>query len=228
MSDLFSEEAALILGLMIPFLGILVPVLVIGALGLSHRMVHPPRAFQTDGDSADATAPSPTTPLADARTTAQSDQLAALCERLRESDLLEGLTDDELRQVASIGAHTHVTAGERLVQAGNRGEAVYLILKGEMRLLTHAPVEIPVRIARPGEAIPLAAIIDPPVVVTTVEAVTNCDLFAIPRRPLLDLLEANPAMGFQVYKSAAKLFEHRYRRILEHSVFKGDFDVPQD
>jgi len=54
------------------------------------------------------------------------------------------------------------------------------------------------------------------VLVTTVEASTDCEVFAIPRQPLLDLFETQPMMGFQVYRAAARAFEHRYRQTLDH------------
>jgi CRP-like cAMP-binding protein len=51
--------------------------------------------------------------------------------------------------------------------------------------------------------------------VTTVEAASEGEVFAIPRRRLLDLFEKKPLIGFQVYRSAAKVFEHRYRATLD-------------
>ena len=70
------------------------------------------------------------------------------------------------------------------------------------------------RTAHAGETVPLAVIIDPPVLVTTVEAASDGEVFAIPRKRLLDLFEKQPLIGFQVYRAAAKAFEHRYRMTL--------------
>jgi hypothetical protein len=41
-------------------------------------------------------------------------------------------------------------------------------------------------------------------------------VLVIPRQPFLDLLDANPMMGFQVYRAVARAFEHRYRHTLDH------------
>jgi CRP-like cAMP-binding protein len=95
---------------------------------------------------------------------------------------------------------------------------LFLVATGEIKLLSHPPMESVVRTARAGETVPLAAIIDPPVLVTTVEAASDCEVLAIPRQPLIDLLEANPTMGYQVYKAVAHSFERRYRHALDHGV----------
>ena len=217
--DLFGRESAIFVGLLIPFLGLLVPALVLLAIGLSHRVT--PLVATVPGPSQeDGSTSPPATAVAEAwprPVHATTDQFEWQFQGLRESDVFEGLTDDELRLVVAIGELRHVAAGGRLANAGSRGENLFVILEGEIRLLSHPPTETVVRTARAGETVPLAAIIDPPVLVTTVEASTDCEVFAIPRQPLLDLLELNPMMGFQVYRAAARSFEHRYRRTLDQS-----------
>ena len=209
--------------MLIPFLGILVPAIVVLALGASHRGLpdvadaSAGQALETDVLEDASLSPAAVSPI-DARPGLMGgDEIAWLCTCLRESDVFEGLTDEELRLVVALGERRQAVAGGRLASAGSRGETLFVVLKGEVRLLTHGPDEMLVRTARPGETVPLAAIIDPPVLVTTVEASADCEVFAIPRKPLLDLFETQPVMGFQVYRAAAKAFEHRYRQTLEHS-----------
>ena len=121
----------------------------------------------------------------------------------------------------AIGEPRQVPAGGRLADAGSRGQTLFVIMQGEINLLSHPPSEVIVRTARVGETVPLATIIDPPVLVTTVEAGTDCEVFAIPRQPLIDLLELHPMMGFQVYRAVARSFEHRYRHTLDHGTHEG-------
>lgn len=143
-------------------------------------------------------------------------ELALLCSRLRETDVFEGLTDHELRLVASVGRRRAVTAGERLAHAGSRGADIYTIFSGELRLLTRrGETESAVRVAGPRETVPLAALLDPPLLVTTIEAATDGEVFAIPRARLVDLCEIQPMIGLQVYRATAKAFEHRYRKTLD-------------
>lgn len=218
---IFSDNLIIILGLMIPFAGILFPVLVL----LLFQMSNP--------ESPAVEAPSPEDALDRARPVSapvpegravpgdkgpiliDSAELTWFRDRLRESDVFEGLTNNELRYVAAIGHRRKVSAGERLAEGGSRGETLFVILEGDLRLLTHTVPEIPVRTAHAGETVPLAVIIDPPVLVTTVEAASDGEVFAIPRKRLLDLFEKQPLMGFHVYRAAAKAFEHRYRMTLD-------------
>lgn len=220
--NLFSDELPTFLGLLIPFAGILIPGLVIIAISSPSRRRRSSSpalglALQSAGGMADPPAAMVGAPVAapERRAMKDPDELAWLCERLRESDIFEGLTDHELRLVAGIGERRAVAAGERLAHAGSRGENIYLILSGEFRLLTNTQGEIPVRMAHAGETVPLAAIIDPPVLVTTIEAIPDCEVFAIPRGRLLELFDVQPMIGLQVYRAAAKAFEHRYRKSLD-------------
>ena len=219
--DIFSDNLIIILGLMIPFAGILVPVLVLLLFQISQPA--PPEEEATieasrEGGIREWPAPVPggrAVPGDKRPILIDSAELTWFRDRLRESDAFEGLTDNELRYIAAIGHRRQVSAGERLAEGGSRGETLFVILEGELRLLTHTLPEIAVRTAHAGETVPLAVIIDPPVLVTTVEAASDGEVFAIPRKRLLGLFEKQPLIGFQVYRAAAKQFENRYRMTLD-------------
>jgi CRP-like cAMP-binding protein len=211
-ADTLGSQLPLILGLLIPFVGIVIPGIVILAIASPSRTRHATGPVLVEmPSSATATRERDALPASPG----QRVDLPWACERLRESDIFEGLTDHELRLVAGIGQRREVAPGERLAHAGSRGDSLFLILNGEFRLLTHGQDEIPVRMAHPGETVPLAVIIDPPVLVTTLEAITAGEVFAIPRMRLLDLFDLQPMIGLQVYRAAAKSFEHRYRKSLD-------------
>lgn len=139
-----------------------------------------------------------------------------LCKRLRETDVFDALTDHELRLVAGVGEVRPIVAGTRLAHAGHRGDNLYVILEGQVRLLARGgDGEVPVRVAEAGETVPLAVILDPPVLVTSVEAITDGEVLTIPRLQLLALCELQPMLGLHLYRAAAKVFERRYRKTLE-------------
>jgi hypothetical protein len=225
---IFSDNLIIILGLMIPFAGILFPILVLLLFQVSHpdtpAAKAPSREETPAAERATWPAPFPAGkegPGDKRPIRIDSTELTWFRNRLRESDAFEGLTDEELTYLSAIGYRRKVSAGERLAEGGSRGETLFVILEGELRLLTHTLPEIAVRTAHAGETVPLAAIIDPPVLVTTVEAASDGEVFAIPRKRLLDLFEKRPLIGFQVYRAAAKLFEHRYRMTLERGGASG-------
>jgi hypothetical protein len=223
-----SDNLIIILGLLIPFAGILFPILVLLLFQVSHpetpaAEVPSPQDAPTGERVAWPTyARARRVEVEDKRPIRiDSAELTWFRKRLRESDVFEGLTDNELTYISAIGHRRRVRAGERLAEGGSRGEALFLVLEGELRLLTETLPEIAVRTAHVGETVPLAVIIDPPVLVTTVEAASDGEVFAIPRSRLLELLERQPVMGLQVYRAAAKVFEHRYRMTLERGDASG-------
>jgi len=219
-----SDNVIIILGLMIPFAGILFPILVLLLFQVSHPAAPAAEAGSPE-DALGRTTRPVSAPVAEGEAVPgdkrpiriDSAELTWVRDRLRESDVFEGLTDNELRYIAAIGHRRRVSAGERLAEGGSRGDVLFVILEGELRLLTHTDKEIPVRTAHAGETVPLAVIIDPPVLVTTVEAPADGEVFVIPRKRLLDLFEEQPLIGFQVYRAAAKAFEHRYRMTLDRA-----------
>jgi len=208
-------EVLVVLGLMIPFLGILVPILVLLVFQVS-RPETPEAEISPAAEPASPRLRQRAVPAAaQQRVVVDSDELIWFKTRLRESDVFEGLTDSELRYVAAIGHRREVREGERLAEGRTRGETLFVILEGDLRLIAHGPEEITVRTAHAGESVPLAVIIDPPVLVTTVEAASDGEVFAIPRARLLDLFEKQPLIALHVYRAAAKAFEHRYRMTLD-------------
>jgi hypothetical protein len=219
---IFSDNLLIVLGLLIPFAGILFPILVLLLFQVSHPEAPPAEsASRKEAPVGRTLARRPNVPPArqapeDKRPIRiDSAELTLFRNRLRQSDVFEGLTDNELAYISAIGHRRKVRAGERLAEGGSRGETLFLILEGDLVLLTHTLPEVPVRTAHAGETVPLAVIIEPPVLVTTVEAASDGEVFAIPRGRLLDLFEKQPLIALQVYRAAAKSFEHRYRLTLE-------------
>lgn len=216
-------DLLILLGLMIPFLGILVPILVLLLFQVSHPEA-PAASSEAEGAPvlrpAQPGSPAPHRSRRSAATAKEpivvdSEELVWFKTRLREVDVFEGLTDNELGYVAALGRRRKVSAGERLAEGGSRGEALFVILEGGLRLLTLTAPESVVRTAHAGESVPLATIIEPPVLVTTVEAESDGEVLEIPRKRLMELFEKQPMIGLQVYRAAAKSFEHRYRETLD-------------
>lgn len=142
-----------------------------------------------------------------------------LADKLRESDIFEGLTDDELSLVVAAGRLRAVAAGQRLARAGQSSGQVFTVLAGQLRLLTRDQgQDFSVRLAHENETVPLASLLDPPVLVTTIEAAVDSQVFEIPSAHLVQLCDSNPVMGLQIYRAVTKSFERRYRATLHNLV----------
>ena len=107
----------------------------------------------------------------------------------RQIDAFGDLSPDQIEKVTALGSRRNVEAGEMLGTGGELGEHLFVILEGEAHLTTHSEIgEISVRIARPGEAFPLAALLGSGTLITSGEALTEMEVLAIPRSELLMLL----------------------------------------
>ena len=135
----------------------------------------------------------------------------------RQIDAFVDLSPDQIEKVVALGSRRNVEAGEWLGTGGELGEFLFVILEGEAHLTTHSEIgEISVRIARPGEAFPLAALLGSGTLITSGEALTEMEVLAIPRSELLMLCSREPEIGMRIYAAVARLFSNRYAETLTH------------
>ena len=136
---------------------------------------------------------------------------------LRRVDLFRELTDEQIQEVASLGQPLQISAGQALVQAGEAGNLLFVVIRGFAQLTARSAAgEIPVR-AGPGKAFPLAALVGSGTLITSAEAITDMDLLALaPRAPLLALCRRDPAIGMGIYAAIAEVFGERYKKTLAH------------
>ena len=135
----------------------------------------------------------------------------------RQIDAFTDLSPEQIEKVVALGTRRNVEAGELLGTGGELGEFMFVILEGEAHLTTHSEIgEISVRIARPGEAFPLAALLGSGTLITSGEALTEMEVLAIPRSELLMLCSREPEIGMRIYASVGRLFSNRYAETLTH------------
>ncbi len=135
----------------------------------------------------------------------------------RQIDAFADLSPEQIEKVVALGTRRNVEAGELLGTGGELGEFMFVILEGEAHLTTHSEIgEISVRIARPGEAFPLAALLGSGTLITSGEALTEMEVLAIPRSELLMLCSREPEIGMRIYASVGRLFSNRYAETLTH------------
>ena len=135
----------------------------------------------------------------------------------RQIDAFGDLSPEQIEKVVVLGTRRNVGAGAMLGTGGELGEYLFVILEGEAHLTTHSEVgEISVRIARPGEAFPLAALLGSGTLITSGEALTEMEVLAIPRSELLMLCSREPEIGMRIYAAVGRLFSNRYAETLTH------------
>ncbi len=145
---------------------------------------------------------------------------------VKQVDVFKDLTDDQTVKVINLGQTLQVSAGDNLGFSGDSGDRLYVILEGEAHLTTHSEVgEISVRIARPGEAFPLAALLGSGTLVTSGEALTDMEVLAIPRSGLMDLCYREPELGIRIYASIGRLFSNRYAETLSQIAIAAEREL---
>lgn len=99
---------------------------------------------------------------------------------------------------------------------GGRGEAVYVILKGHVELFVASPSgQLTVRIAGPGESLPLAALLEDGTLITSARAMSDVEVLVLPRFHLLNLCSERPDIGMRLFYAIADILGSRYRSTLQ-------------
>ncbi len=134
---------------------------------------------------------------------------------LREVDIFRGLSERNLDRIASLCEEFSFAPGERLGVQDEHGGRLYIIQNGEITASVGAQdMGVAVRTVRARETFPIAVLMEPPLLVTTTQAVTQVEAFVIPRVRLMELCELEPEIGMHIYKASCGIIMNRYRYTL--------------
>lgn len=130
-------------------------------------------------------------------------------------DIFRGLSVQHVAQVASIARLTRFPEGSLLAKHGERGDTLYIIREGQVQLTTPTlQGEVTVRIAGPGETLPLASLLGDGRLITNAYAMGEVQAVAIPCSAFLDLCQRHPEIGLHVYRFVAASLGGRYGNTL--------------
>jgi len=111
---------------------------------------------------------------------------------LVDSSLFKGLSGEELYPVAEIAESLGYDAGELVVQQGDPGDALFVVVEGTFRVLRDGA---PVRDLAPGAVFGEVALLDGAPRAASVEATTEGKLLRIPRAEFEALLDESPELA---------------------------------
>jgi CRP/FNR family transcriptional regulator len=127
--------------------------------------------------------------------------------------------------VISAGHEKSLERGEILFHEGEPAEALYAVLKGQLKLVRYSPKgrELLIHLVKPGQSFAEAALFAAGTYPATAEAMQACRLWCLPRAALLELLRATPELGLAMLgsislwtrKIVSKLELHTQRRVEE-------------
>ncbi len=102
--------------------------------------------------------------------------------------------------------------GSVLSRQNERGRAFYAILEGKVQISRQSPRgALTVRVAGPGECLPLAAVLGMGLLITSAYAMTDLLVAEIPTAEFHALCRQHPEIGFHVYQAIADILAERYR-----------------
>ncbi|MCY4579116.1 MAG: cyclic nucleotide-binding domain-containing protein [Chloroflexi bacterium] len=134
---------------------------------------------------------------------------------LREVDMFSGLSERNLDRIASLCEEYTFAPGEHLGMQDERGTRLYIMRDGEIEVTVGSQdTGVVVRTVRGRETFPIAVLMEPPILVTTTQAVTEVNAFVIPRVRLMELCELEPEIGMHIYRSSCGIIMNRYRYTL--------------
>jgi CRP-like cAMP-binding protein len=117
--------------------------------------------------------------------------------------IFSGVSKRHVRAIAKLAWPLDHAPGEVIVQAGDRGNSMYLMLEGRARVVGKSGV------LRPGDFFGEMALIDGGPRTATIIAAGPVRTMMVQRRAFLKVLKQNPQIGLAIMETLAK----RVRRL---------------
>lgn len=116
---------------------------------------------------------------------------------LKDIDLFAGLEGEHLAEVASVAEEARVAGGEPILSEGGRGDALYFVVEGRVRVVKGART-----IAELGErgVIGELALLDPAPRTAGVIAATDSTLLRVERDDFVETLASRPEVSLGVIR----------------------------
>lgn len=122
-------------------------------------------------------------------------------------ELFEHLGEDDRARLAESIRAKVLKAGEVLFRTGDPGEALFIVLDGEIELFIrdNAGQKIPLTIAGPGQLFGELALLDRGPRTATAEALTDSELLSLSRDDLVALFQKTPTAALHLLAGMGKM-----------------------
>lgn len=120
---------------------------------------------------------------------------------LRQLDLFRDFGGEELSAIASIVSEASVSKGDTLIRRDDPGDALYLIVEGQIGVIKLVRGEEKmVAIMGPEECVGEMAILGDQARTATIQALEPCRLLKIAREDFCALIRKRPEMAFVLFR----------------------------
>jgi CRP-like cAMP-binding protein len=141
---------------------------------------------------------------------------AAITGALGKTELLGGLSDDDLGRVAAIVRKTTFPGGSPIFARGDASRSFYVVAEGSVRIYVEDPAgdQITLGVVGPFQTFGEMALFDAGPRAASAEAIDPVILLGIPRQGWLDLLDQEPTIVRHIMQSLGRSL----RRYANHAV----------
>jgi CRP-like cAMP-binding protein len=129
-------------------------------------------------------------------------------------ELLAGLAPEDCAAVMALGTETRVAGGQVLFDLGSDAANLYVVKQGLIALTLPMDVrgqaqDVLIEERTPGQTVGWSALIPPHRFTLKATASLGTDLLVLPRKALVDYLDAHPVAGYQVTRNVAAIVGER-------------------
>lgn len=125
--------------------------------------------------------------------------------------ILAELDDDDIDWILENATRETIPAGTVLIYERQPIDSVYILLEGELRVLTEAMGDRPLATLHSGEVVGEMSFIDTRPPAATVVAETDALVLSLPRQDLALKLRQDVGFGCRFYRALAVFLSHRLR-----------------
>ncbi|MGD2143964.1 MAG: cyclic nucleotide-binding domain-containing protein [Anaerolineae bacterium] len=157
-------------------------------------------------------------------------------ELLQRSELLAGMTSEQIQKIAALGKEVEYSAGAVVVREGEVGDELYILREGMVEVLVSkgAIADVPgpprmepvVRLG-PGQSFGEMSLVDRGTRSATVRCVEDgTNVYVVPRDGLLDLCDSDPRIGYVLMHNIASDLSFKLRHRNLRLRLEGEGGVP--
>ena len=139
---------------------------------------------------------------------------------IRKFECFRQLTDEQVQEIAEISNSICYQAGHVLVEEGERGEILYLLIDGDIDVFYRNPVTglEKVDTVSSEEVIGCSAMVPPYVYTATEKTRSDVEVLEIKADALRDIIQEDPDIGLKIQEHIIKILNDRILA-LRHRTF---------
>jgi|GEM_PF-171515 len=130
-------------------------------------------------------------------------------------EILRGLSKQQRQQLKGLGRIEHYEPDAVIFTEGTEARKFYLVEEGRVAVESQVArgMRFPISIVYPGQAFGWSALVPPYMYTATVMALSGTRVISIDQEALLEMIRADPALGFIIMQNVACIVASRLRTV---------------